>query len=265
MKIIKIVLINLLLVTLTYAKIRVDDSSKALEKQPTLHLLTVSLDDYKDLRLNLLYCNSDAYFIEKSFKEYGKKVFKSVFTYSLKDNQVTKENFRLTVKKIAKNISKDDVFIIYMAGHGTAYRDKFYFMSYGSGVKNFRKNAIDEKTFIDAFSLLPTTNALLLIDSSNSGRLVQNISDRVGIDMISSTKANQHAVDGYKKKHSPFTYLILEAMKSKKVHGVDSRLSVAELSEYIHYFLPKLTLKEFGRKQNPMVFLKGMPFVIGGR
>jgi len=66
-------------------------NNKKVEKKPNLHLLTLSINDYKDDELDLKFPNNDADKLSQKLKEIGKPVFGTVNTYALKDSQVTKE------------------------------------------------------------------------------------------------------------------------------------------------------------------------------
>jgi hypothetical protein len=260
--ILKMMILTIIFMTLSHAEFRSNSKNESL-KQPTLHVLTITLDKYKNSSFNLRYANSDADAMAESFKKNGKKIYKSVQIYSLKDSQVTKENVKETFQKIAKKVHKKDTFIIYIGGHGIVKNNKFYFISYNSNLKNFDKNAIDEKTFIEGLSSISTSHSLFLIDSGESSTLVNNISSKVHINIISSSTGNQSAIDGY-KKHGLFTYVLLEAMKDKKVYGKDNKLSLYEMVEYVHYFLPKISMEEFNYQQNSTVSLQGnSTFFIG--
>ena len=261
-KILKMMILTIIFITIGHAGFK-DNSKNESLKQPTLHVLTITLDRYKNSNFNLQYTNSDADAIAESFKKHGKKIYKSIQIYSLKDSQVTKENVKRTFQKISKKVDKKDTFILYIGGHGVVKDNKFYFIAYNSNLKNFHKNAIDEKTFVDGLSSISTTHSLFLIDSGQSSVLVNNISSKIHINCISSSTGNQSAIDGY-KKHGLFTYVLLEAMKDKKAYGLDNKLSFYEMAEYIQYFLPRIAKKEFNYQQNSTISLQGdTTFFIG--
>ena len=259
--ILKVIILTIISITLSHAEFKKNSKNESL-KQPTLHLLTITLDNYKNSNFNLRYCNSDADAIAKAFKNNGAKLYKSVQVYSLRDNQVTKKNVKEMFQEIAKKIDKKDTFVLYVDGHGLAKNNKFYFVSYNANLKNLDKTAIDEKIFIEGLSSISAKHSLFLIDSSESSILVNNIASKVHINMIASSTGNQSAIDGY-KKHGLFTYVILEAMKDKKVYGLDNKLSVSEMAYYIQSEQPRLAKEAFNHKQEPTVYLSGGTFFIG--
>ena len=261
--ILKVIILTIISITLSYAGLKENSKNKSL-KQSTLHLLTITLDNYKNSNFNLRYCNSDADAIAKAFKNNGAKLYKSVQVYSLRDSQVTKKNVKEMLQEIAKKIDKKDTFVLYVGGHGLAKNNKFYFVSYDTNLKNLDKTAIDEKIFIEGLSYISATNSLFLIDSSESSILVNNIASKVHINMIASSTGNQSAIDGY-KKHGLFTYVVLEAMKDKKVYGLDNKLSISEMAYYIQFKQPRLAKEVFNHKQEPTIYLNGdTTFAIGG-
>ncbi len=66
--------------------------------------------------------NNDAKELAEKVKEIGKKVYKNVYVYSLKDDEVTKENIQKKIKEIAPRVGANDVFVLYVSGHGITPR-----------------------------------------------------------------------------------------------------------------------------------------------
>ena len=76
-RILKVMILTIISITLSHAEFKKNSKNKNL-KQATLHVLTITLDKYKNSKFNLLYCNSDADAIAKAFKNNGAKLYKSV-------------------------------------------------------------------------------------------------------------------------------------------------------------------------------------------
>ncbi|CAA6819526.1 MAG: Unknown protein [uncultured Sulfurovum sp.] len=254
---------SLMLTGVSYAKVRVNEN-------PNLHVLTISLDNYKNKAWNLQYCNSDANEFIKTLKKNGKNVFKNVYTYSLRDSQVTQNHVQSVFKKVATKIKSKDVFILYMGGHGSNIKGSYYFFSYDNTENRFKDQAISSQFIVDGLNLLSSSKLLVLIDSSHSGQLVDDyIKDTStkkdgAIAFLSSSSSKQMAMDGY-KGHGLFTYALIDAMNSSKIFGNDEKLSVNELINHVKNFVPKVAKEKFNHAQNPTIYTNGdTSFAIGG-
>ncbi len=251
-------------------------NSKKAEKKPNLHLLTLSINDYKDDSLDLKFPNNDAKELSDKLKQIGKSVFGTVNTYALKDSQVTKEQIAQKVNEIAQKVDANDVFVLYISGHGIT-NDKdgdYYFIPYGcANGSDVTTEAINQKTFKEIMSQIKAVKSVILLDTCESGSMaskellstsVNRFGGNVGSAIIAGASSKQNAIDGY-KKHGIFTYTVLDAMDNKMVYSFDYKLSINEIAEYVKFKLPKLAKEAFNHKQEPTIYLNGdTTFAIGG-
>ena len=251
-------------------------NNKKVEKKPNLYLLTLSINDYKDDSLDLKFPNNDADKLSQKLKEIGKSVFGTVNTYALKDSQVTKEQIAKKVNEIAQKVDVNDVFVLYISGHGIT-NDKdgdYYFIPYGcANGSDVTKTAISQKIFKEIMSQIKAVKSVILLDTCESGTMaskdllntsINRFGGNVGSAIIAGASSKQNAIDGY-KKHGIFTYTLLDAMDNKKVYSFDDKLSINEVAEYIKYKLPKIAKEAFSHEQKPTIYLNGdTTFAIGG-
>ena len=252
-------------------KVVVKYNSKTSTK-PNLYLLTISINGYKDENLRLKFPNSDALALSDKIKNVAKSKFNNIYSYSLKDDEVVKDKLIKEFEKIGKRVKPDDVFVLFMAGHGVMNdRDSnYYFIPY-----NFYQNddittkAISQKDLMLAMSQIPATKSIILLDTCQSGSFTKELENstmsrlttQVGRAIISASSKNQVALEGY-KNHGVFTYFLLNSLDDNKVYGYDNRLSISEIANYLKYILPKETMKKWGYIQEPKAFLQGSDFVI---
>jgi len=252
-------------------KVVVKYNSKTSTK-PNLYLLTISINGYKDENLRLKFPNSDALALSDKIKNVAKSKFNNIYSYSLKDDEVVKDKLIKEFEKIGKRVKPDDVFVLFMAGHGVMNdRDSnYYFIPY-----NFYQNddittkAISQKDLMLAMSQIPATKSIILLDTCQSGSFTKELENstmsrlttQVGRAIISASSKNQVALEGY-KNHGVFTYFLLNSLDNDKVYGYDNRLSISEIANYLKYILPKETMKKWGYRQEPKAFLQGSDFVI---
>jgi len=256
------------------ATVEITNTQKVVTK-PNLHLLTLSINDYRDSSLHLKYPNNDAKELTAKVKEIGKPIFKNIYTYALKDSEVTKESISAKIAQIAPKVGVNDVFVLYISGHGIT-NDKdgdYYFIPYGCpNGADVTQKAISQEQFKKWIAQLQTSKFTILIDTCESGSVaqqsfassVQRFGTNAGVAIIAGATSKQNAIDGY-KKHGIFTYTLLEAMNNNLVYSYDKKLSINEVAGYVKDTLPKLAKKEFGHRQEPTIYMQGdTTFVIGG-
>ncbi len=251
-------------------------NNKKIEKKPNLHLLTLSINDYKDDSLDLKFPNNDADKLSQKLKQIGKSVFGTVNTYALKDSQVTKEQIAKKVNEIAQKVDVNDVFVLYISGHGIT-NDKdgdYYFIPYGcANGSDVTKTAISQKIFKEIMSQIKAVKSVILLDTCESGTMaskdllntsINRFGGNVGSAIIAGASSKQNAIDGY-KKHGIFTYTVLDAMTNKKVYDFEDKISIGDIAQYVSKVLPRLAKKEFGHEQKATIYMSGdTTFAIGG-
>jgi len=252
-------------------------NNKKVIRKPNLHLLTLSINDYKDDSLDLKFPNNDADVLSQKFKKIGKSIFGKVETYALKDSQVTKEQIEKKVKEIASNIGVNDVFVLYISGHGITHEKDgdYYFIPYGcANGADVQKHAINQDIFKKIMSEIKAVKSVIMLDTCQSGSMaseellstsVNRFGGNVGSAIIAGASSRQDAIDGY-KNHGIFTYTVLDAMDNPKVYDFQDRLSIGDIAKYVKYLLPKLAKENFGYEQKPTIYMNGdVSFALGGR
>ncbi|CAA6819509.1 MAG: High-affnity carbon uptake protein Hat/HatR [uncultured Sulfurovum sp.] len=251
-------------------------NNKKVERKPNLHLLTLSINDYKDDSLDLKFPNNDADKLSQKLKSIGKPVFENVYSYALKDQQVTQEQIDRKVAEIAGKVGVEDVFVLYISGHGiTNDQDgDYYFIPYDAkNGSDVTKTAINQEVFKSIMSQIKAVKSVILLDTCQSGSMasqelvntsVNRFGGNVGSAIIAGATSGQNAIDGY-KEHGIFTYTVLDAMSNKKVYDFQDRLSIGDIAKYVKYLLPKLAKEKFNHAQKPTIYMNGdTSFAIGG-
>ena len=251
-------------------------STKREVQKPNLHLLTLSINDYSDDELDLKFPNNDAKELSSRLKTIGKPIFEHVYTYALKDSQVTIKQIDAKVEEIAKSVKPNDVFVLYISGHGITNESDgdYYFFPYDCpNGADVTKKAINQLAFKKITSRINTPKTVILLDTCQSGSMasqelvntsVNRFGGNTGVAIIAGASSRENAIDGY-KKHGIFTYTVLDAMSNKKVYSFDDKLSINEVAEYTKFLLPKIAKEKFHHEQNPTIYMNGdTSFAIGG-
>ncbi len=138
-----------------------------------LYVVAFGVSKYSDPTLNLNYADKDALDIEQVAKNFKGKGFQNVFSKILTNEQVTPENIK-AAKDFLKDSKPDDVFILFIAGHGMYDRDvenTYYFLTSNTDLKNLNASAADFETIEDLLQGIPARSKLFLMDACESGEL----------------------------------------------------------------------------------------------
>ena len=254
----------------------------AISQKPALYVLAIGVNKYRDKSLRLNYAVPDSQSLTKAFGKVGKKVFTKVNIIQLLDADVTKDKINNTFKKLSRKTNSNDVFIMYLAGHGVTLDAKYYFLPVDFRYRNedsIKQTAIQQNDLQKWLSQIAAQKSLVLLDTCNSGGYVQaqavtrGLTEKTAIDKltratgratIAASSDTQVAYEGY-KGHGVFTWAIINALqKADKSHGnKDGVTTTNELSSYIDEIVPDITYKKWGYEQVPQANLHGRPFPIG--
>lgn len=242
-------------------------------KHKNIWAVVVGIDKYENVR-QLRYAVNDA----KAFCE-----------YLIHHNQIPKENITLLLNKEAslsklrsvlgtqlkRKAGKEDMVIIYYAGHGAAEKDAMspdgdglekYLLPYNANPRDLYASALPMREIAHILSRIRSERLILVVDScysgASGGRTISlagvraNISDgfldRIasgkGIIILTASGANEVSAEDEKLKHGLFTYFLLEGLRGKADTDRDGLITVDEAYEYVSKHVPKAT----GQEQNPV-------------
>ncbi len=259
-------------------EITIDYKGGAVNK-PNLHILAIGVDKYRDGDLQLKYSIADATEITKSFQHSGAKLFDTIQTYQLFDGEVTKENILKKFQEIGAKTSRDDVFILYIAGHGITDQKtgSYFYIPVDFRYKNedsVRSAGVGQEDITKALAQIQALKSIVLIDTCNSGSFAEALASRgilqkTAIDKLSratgratlvASSKDQVALEGY-EGHGVFTYTMMEGLKGKAYK--DGKVTIKSLASHIEDVLPERTYKKWGYEQVPQSNMTGTDFPIG--
>jgi hypothetical protein len=249
-------------------------------EEPNLYVMLIAINNYKDEIYKLKYAVEDAKAIKNSIKNVSKKLFKKIKFIEIYDENVTQKKLDEKFSKLGKVITSNDVFIVFMAGHGATDIDegRYHFLPYdfiSEDINSVKKQGISDEKLKDMFFKIPAQKSLVLMDTCNSGAFVNQTSDSqeligkmamnklarlTGRNYITASSGDQVALEGY-EGHGVFTYTILDAFSGKGF--VRGKLTVLDLAKYVEEILPELSYKKWGYRQIPLKNLTGSDFPIG--
>ena len=246
----------------------------------TLHVLAVGVTNYRDgdLRRGVAFAASDAVAIAGRLKERGALLptfHGRVVTKTLVDEKVTVAQIDATLKAMAAKARPEDVFVLFMAGHGTTLDDEYYFMPWDLDYENdaaLRRQAISQTRLREWQSRLPV-RSLFLLDTCRAGSVLQ-LASRAGEDkdalakmirlsqrnVIVATSAAQIALEGH-EGHGVFSWAVLDALLHAD-YDDNGRVDVTDIATHVRKHVPAITEQKFKHRQVPMQDTPGEPFAV---
>ncbi|MBU2509966.1 caspase family protein [bacterium] len=253
-----------------------------ISDKPSLHILAIGINKYRDKSLWLNYAVPDVKDLTKQLEKSGRLVFDRIQTKQIFDAEATLEGLKSGFEFIAKQAKTNDVFILYMAGHGITMDGRYHFLPVDFRYRNeesIRKKAINQDHLQKWMSLIQASKSLVLLDTCNSGSFVEaqavarGIAEKTAIDKliratgratISASTDSQVALEGI-ENHGVFTYALMKALEraDKDFGNNDGVITTSELASFVDEIVPDLTYKKWGYEQIPQVNIHGRTFPIG--
>lgn len=258
----------------------------ATEEKPTLYLITIGINKYKNPKYNLNYAQADADAVEKSMKQSSSTIFKAIIPYNIRNDKAVKANIITALDDVRKKSLEQDMVVFYYAGHGVmsgegADEKEFYIVPTDVTQLYGRDDMLKDKA-IAASSLkeyaqsINAQKQVFILDACQSAGALETIGERgvaeekaiaqlarsTGTFWITSTGSNQFASEFEKLGHGIFTYSLIEGMDGKADTNNDKKLTIRELSTYIENKVPELSEQLKGTAQYPSAYSFGNDFPI---
>ena len=243
------------------------------KKKGEVWAAVIGINQYKNLP-SLKYSVNDA---------------REFYRYLLETNKIPKENIWLlldeeaTLDKIRsvlgthlrRKAGKDDMVIIYLAGHGATERDSAspdgdglekYILPHNADPKDLYSSAIPMNEVARIFQRISSerlvfisdtcysgasggrTVALLGARANLSGGFLDRLSHGKGRVMLTASDANEISVEMDELNHGVFTYYLLEALRGKGDLDGNGIISFDEVYRYVSLKVPQAT----GQEQHPV-------------
>lgn len=258
-------------------------SWKGATQKPSLYVFSVGVNKYRDKSLWLQYSVPDAEAVAKTFGGQKSSLYQNVYTRELFDGDVTKEGLAASFADLSSKVKADDVFVLFVAGHGTTNQKTgdYYFIP-----SNFRytdadaiiAQGVSKDDILKYMSNIKAEKTLIMLDTCNSGAFTNDKSTRgfveksalerlvrsTGQAVLTAASDEQVAMEGY-NGHGIFTYVLLEALNGKADRNKDGYLTLNELASYIEEQVPELSYQKWGYEQVPMKELRKQDFPLVGK
>ena len=221
--------------------------------------------------------------------QYAVNDAKAFYDYLVHSNQIPAENVTLLLNQKASltqlrsilgthlksKAGKDDMVIIYFAGHGATEKDVMspdgdglekYLLPYDADPKDLYATALPMGEISRIFNRIRSERLIFIADSCYSGasggrtisvtEMRANISnaflDRIaggkGRIILTASGANEVSSEDEKLQHGVFTYFLLKGLRGKADTDKDGVITVDEAYSYVSKNVPRAT----GQEQHPV-------------
>ena len=257
-------------------------SFKSIGK-PSLYALVIGINEYKNPKLQLNYAVADAVLFASTLKAGASDLFEKVEVKMLSSKEETTRENILTELNAMRSLNPDDLFVLYVASHGTVDDGEYFLITSNVGstrTEKLKTDAIGQSVFKELIGNIPATKKLIIIDTCNAGALGEAIqvamltrgmsedtamkilSRAVGSTILSASTSIQEALEGY-QGHGLFTYVLVEGLKGKADKGNTGYVRTTELADYVDNEVPIMAENLFKKAQYPTISISGQAFPIG--
>src|SRR5262249_50600506 len=241
-----------------------------------LFVLVAGTDNYADERFRLTYSVADAKAMAEALRDAGKGLYRSVEVKTLADAEVTRDKLDAVFAELARTVQPDDVFVVYLAGHGKTVDGRYYFVPQPFRIDGAISNAsIDQAVARQGiaqddwqrwFAQVPARKSLILFDTCESGTIAKDESetktlergaanDRLaratGRSIITASSGCTEAFEGH-PGHWLFAYNLLEAL-DRGDGDHNGTIVVAELAAYVYAQVTAISERVFKQRQEPQM------------
>lgn len=239
-------------------------------RRPDMYIVAVGIDRYKMDTLQLKNSANDARSVGETLQAGGSGIYGNVFVEYVLDKDATTSGIETAIDKVAFRSRFDDVFVLYVAGHGRTIDGNYYFIpqdmdfSAGQTVLGF---GMGYETWQKLLARVTAQKSVLIFDtceSSSAAGLTRGTQEResaldrlryaTGRSII--TAARQAAFEGY-RGHGVLTYSILERFDSTSGKPSEGEIDILNLAMYVNERVPELSRRVYGISQRPLTKIEG--------
>ena len=217
--------------------------------------------------------------------KYGVSDARAFYSFLVKNNRIPSENVTLLVNeqatlanlrtllgtKLKRNAGRDDMVIIYFAGHGATERDimspdgdglEKYILPYDANPKDLYASALPMREISHILHRIQSERLVFIADACYSGasggrtinltgyraNMTDAYLDRIvsgkGRIIITASGANEVSMEKDELQHGVFTYFLLKGLGGVADFDKDGLVTVDEAYKYVSDTVPKATAQE---------------------
>jgi len=242
---------------------------RSVEKKKNVWALVMGVNSYPNVR-RLKYAVNDAMAFYNHLVEYNQVPRENVIL--LLDDEANLMRLRSALGVHLKNkAAKEDMVIIYFAGHGATERDsnspdgdglEKYLLPYDADPKELYATAMPMDEISRVFGRIRSERLVFIVDScysgASAGRTVSSTDFRAGISdgfldrvtsgrgkiILTASGANEVSAENDELGHGVFTYFLIKGLQGLADTDGDGTITVDEVYTYVSKQVPQATNQE---------------------
>ncbi len=267
-------------------RVNIDDP---VQRAPSLYVLSIGVTDYRDNSFDLKYAAADAADFAAILQHQGRGLFQRVEAKVLADRQVSLAAIRAAFEAMAVQVQPQDVFLLYLAGHGMVLDGRYHYVPHDAIYENdqlMRRRTLGEERLREWLALVQAGKRVMVIDTCHAGRALprlaalelpvrRGVEDKAaiarlmqatGTSVLAAASDKQQALAGVVENgqgRGLFTHVLLQGLRGgADIIEQDGYINVEELSAYARREVPRLAQQHWQYEQFPMFQLTGHDFPI---
>jgi WD40 repeat protein len=247
--------------------------------RPALHVLAIGVTQYRDpaLRAGVRFAAKDAAAVAATLQRYGyAEATDVVKPVVLTDGSATRANIEAAMAAMAERVRPNDLFVLFMAGHGTAMEDgEYYYLPsdavYTSGT-TLRQRSFSGPQLRELLARIKSSKTVVLMDTCSSGSFSFTAGrapiDKSSIDrfarlsgrvVLAAAGDKRMALESPDNEHGIFSGALIRGLQGAADNN-NGIVEVGELADYVEKQVEQISEKLFGQAQYPMRDLQGQNF-----
>ena len=261
-------------------------------RRPALYGLAVGIGPYKNPTWSLEYGDDDAEAFASAVNAAARGLFRAVEIETVVNDEATLDGITHAFEAMAAKAGPDDVFVLFLAGHGLAQEGRYHFIpwdfSYTSST-SLADGSLHEDRLQGLLAQVQARKSLVVLDSCYAGAVADtdeirlaglarsnaDLETRAAIDrlmaktgraILAGTSDKAYALEGL-EGHGLFTYVLLEGLAGRAdlFGDRDGTIETGELAEYLADEVPRMSRRVWQYAMEPWNDLRGQSFPIGLR
>jgi len=244
-------------------------SVRSVEKKRNVWAVVIGVNTYPNVR-RLKYAVNDAMAFSNHLVEYNQVPKENVVL--LLDEEANLTRLRSALGVYLKNkASKDDMVIIYFAGHGATEREatspdgdglEKYLLPYDVDPKELYATAMPMEEISRLFSRIRSDRLVFIVDTcysgASGGRTISVADIRAGISdgfldritggkgkiILTASGANEVSAESDELQHGIFTHFLIKGLQGQADSDGDGLITVDEVYTYVSKQVPQATNQE---------------------
>jgi WD40 repeat protein len=241
---------------------------------PTLHLLAVGINEYRNKDLHLNFAANDAREVSDAFIGCAGpgNLFGAIQPQTLLDEKATRPGVLTAIGEIRKGVKPGDLVVMYFAGHGVAQGKDFYLLTVEADTTKLAETALSGKELRKQLTDIPC-QVLLILDACHSAAGVQAFKpasddaarsltdDECAVAVFCAAMGQEYAQEA--KGNGLFTKALVEALRKT----TDVPYNHRDHRQYVHHlhtFVFEEVQAASGDQQHPFLALPWVtqPFAV---